>query len=92
MEHEGGMTCFLNFSPIVWFGKISYGLYLFHQPVHFLLFGIFQKGFPAINTWQDVILKVLALLISLILAITSYYLLEISVIRYGHKFKYVKQV
>lgn len=85
-------SVFLSSFPIVYLGNISYGLYLFHLPVHFLLFGLFPEKFSTVNIWQYIIIKTSAVMISLGLATASYYLLELPIVRYSHKLKYVKKV
>jgi peptidoglycan/LPS O-acetylase OafA/YrhL len=60
--------------PMVWLGKISFGIYLWHYPLLMLL----QR--TILNDWQSPLLSVLALFVTLVatlvLASLSYYLVE----------------
>jgi peptidoglycan/LPS O-acetylase OafA/YrhL len=85
---EPRLGSFLRSSVLVWFGQISYGIYLFHQPVIGLLQGVWQHGKPQIRTLSDAGITILALCISIFLATISYHFFEKPILRFGHRFLY----
>jgi peptidoglycan/LPS O-acetylase OafA/YrhL len=61
-------SCFALF-PLVWIGKVSYSLYLWHWPVYcFVDYSLFGES--------EKLRCVLKVIITLLLAVSSYYLLE----------------
>lgn len=77
-------------SPVlVWFGQLSYGIYMFHQPVSGLLYGLLRNGEPQIRTFTDAGITFVALCITLVLAMLSYRFFESPVLRMGHRFQYL---
>ncbi len=73
----------LGLPPLVWTGRISYGLYLWHFPV----FTVIGAGFPALPPMQSGTLKVLA---TFCCATLSYYLLERPCLNLKRRFSVVK--
>jgi len=73
----------LRLPPLVWTGRISYGLYLWHFPV----FTVIGAGFPALPPMQSGTLKVLA---TFCCATLSYYLLERPCLNLKSRFSVVK--
>lgn len=69
--------------PLVWTGRISYGLYLWHFPV----FTVVGAAFPALQAMQSGALKVLA---TFCCATLSYYLLERPCLNLKKRFSVVK--
>lgn len=69
----------LRFGPLVWIGRISYGLYLWHWPVRWF---IYQKEAMPASTEQLVAVVVL----SLSLTTLSYYLVEKPFLRLKKRF------
>jgi peptidoglycan/LPS O-acetylase OafA/YrhL len=70
----GVLTNVVSLAPIVWVGRISYGLYLWHTPVYFAL----RNEAPGLSMLQA---SVIALAVTFAAATASYYLLEIPVRR-----------
>ena len=69
LQTEGPMRRALATAPLVWLGKISYGVYLFHWPVYVLV--------DAERTgWSVAPLTVARLAITLAVAVVSYHLVE----------------
>jgi len=70
-------TAILEFKPLVGLGKISYGLYLFHHPI---------------MHWFGPNKMFIAILLSLMVAITSYFVVEIPFLKLKNKLRPKKQV
>ncbi|MBM7051297.1 MULTISPECIES: acyltransferase family protein [unclassified Rothia (in: high G+C Gram-positive bacteria)] len=68
----------LSFAPLVWIGKRSYGIYLWHWPLAVLAHYIFGPGF---GLWVQIPL----LLLTLTIAGFSYMYIETPVRRYGFR-------
>jgi peptidoglycan/LPS O-acetylase OafA/YrhL len=75
---------------LVWFGKYSYGIYMFHQTVNGILHGIIKRQAPIISGCGDAAITVLALAMTLLAAWLVYHLFEAPFIRFGHRFKYLQ--
>ena len=69
----------LKFRPLVWIGRVSYGLYLWHWPVRVF---IYQKNIIPASTAQLVI----AVALSLLLTTLSYYFVEKKFLRWKNRF------
>lgn len=61
--------CF-EFPPLVWIGKISYGLYLWHYPVFEGMKRLFEERL------DPVLMQVSGIVLTLLIAASSYYFLE----------------
>jgi peptidoglycan/LPS O-acetylase OafA/YrhL len=76
-------------SPVlVWFGELSYAIYMFDQAVMCLFHRAFSQGSPTIRTPRDVCLTVLASRVTLLLAMFSDHFFERPILRFGHRFQY----
>ena len=73
---------------LVWFGQLSYGIYMFHQVVSGVLYALVRRSAPEIRTLFDATLTVAALCITLICAWVSYRFFELPILRFGHRFSY----
>ena len=69
----------LRFTPLVWIGRISYGLYLWHWPVREF---IYQKKIVPASATQ----LVTAVVLSLLLPTLSYYFVEKPFLRWKKRF------
>ncbi len=69
----------LRFTPLVWIGRISYGLYLWHWPVREF---IYQKKIVPASATQ----LVTAVVLSLLLPTLSYYYVERPFLRWKKRF------
>jgi len=69
----------LNFAPLVWIGRISYGLYLWHWPVREFIYQ--KKIIPA-----SAVQLVMAVVLSLLLTTLSYYFVEKPFLRLKKRF------
>ena len=62
----------LSIAPLVWLGRISYGVYLFHWPIYTL---VDERRFES----DPAVLFVVRLAITLVVATASFYLVELPV-------------
>ncbi len=70
------------------FGRISYGLYLFHQPVAGLMFALIFGNRPDIGKFTQTCVTVVAMGVSIGIAHLSWVHLESPLIRLGHQWRY----
>jgi peptidoglycan/LPS O-acetylase OafA/YrhL len=72
LQRPSPMSSLLSAAPLVWLGRVSYGVYLFHWPIYTLVderrLDIGRTGLFAVR-----------LVITLVVATVSYYLVEVPV-------------
>lgn len=73
---------------LVWFGIMSYGLYMYHQVIAGLMHGAFGEGVPSLATAKGVLLTAVSFVLTLIITAASFYLFEQRFVRFGHTFRY----
>jgi len=78
----------LRVTPLVWCGKHSFGIYLLHQMVSGFVHGFLRHAPPAIGSFSDAGVTLLALFITFILAALSFRYFEGPILRMSHGFKY----
>jgi peptidoglycan/LPS O-acetylase OafA/YrhL len=69
-------------------GLISYSVYMYHQAVNGLLHGWLLNQAPQINSWKSLEIACAGLLITLSLAVLSYYVMEQPIRRFAAKTPY----
>lgn len=79
----------LGSTVLGWFGKLSYGIYMFHEAVNGMLHGSLRQSDPQIRTLSDAGITLMALCITLVLAALSYRFFESPLLRFGHGFQYL---
>ncbi|MBI3881696.1 MAG: acyltransferase [Verrucomicrobia bacterium] len=75
-------------APLRWFGKYSYGIYLFHLPALWLTHAVLRHQAPQLANAQDAQATLLALAGTLVLAFVSYHGFEKHFLKLGHRWKY----
>ncbi len=76
----------LRFPPLVYLGQISYGLYLFHVVVYWVVDGCDPKvSFRYAQPWP---IQAIKLLLSLAVAIASWHLIERPILRLKDRVRY----
>ena len=70
----------LEYAPLVWIGKISYGLYLWHFPIFEASRRIFEGRI------SPVLSEIIGVALTFLVATASYYLLELRFLRLRHRF------
>lgn len=91
IHKEGLLSRILKTRILVWFGVLSYGIYMLHQAVNGLVHGLINASVPQIRNMHDAVLTLLAFVITLVLAACSYYFIEKKILRYGHSFHYERR-
>jgi peptidoglycan/LPS O-acetylase OafA/YrhL len=77
------LTTVLRLPPLVWTGKISYGLYLYHLPVFALVPLALRSLYPTeLHPWTT---AAIAIAVSFGLAAASYYFIEIRFLKLKHR-------
>lgn len=89
LGRDGWLAAGLRWPVLTWLGRLSYGVYVFHQPVSGLLHGWWRGAVPEIHDARSAGITLLALGLTLLAAAASYFLIEQPIVRYGHTFRYV---
>jgi peptidoglycan/LPS O-acetylase OafA/YrhL len=78
----------LRWPVLIWFGQLSYGIYLFHQPVSGLLHALLRRDEPRIQSFVDAGITMAAFVITMVLAMLSFRYFEGPILQIGHRFRY----
>jgi peptidoglycan/LPS O-acetylase OafA/YrhL len=84
----GAMSRMFSMRWLRWLGTISYAVFLVHVPISALVHSLIRHDFPAIGSWADAAVTAAALVLTLIVAQASYWLIERRMIALGHRAKY----
>ena len=78
-------------SPVlVWFGQLSYGIYLLHDQVAGLCFALLRGTPPVMQSWSDFAITCLAFSLTLVVATASWHFFERPILALGHRWKYAE--
>ena len=87
--HERGLYHrILAWKPLTWLGLISYGLYMYHQPVNGLVHGLLFRDEPRVGSWQEFIVALLVISIAIVVAALSYRFIETPIRRAAHRINF----
>jgi peptidoglycan/LPS O-acetylase OafA/YrhL len=81
----GSTHPFFRNKPLIYLGKISYGLYVIHEFAHLMA----KQFFPAATPWRVLVQCCLALALTVLLAAASYRWLESPFLRLKERFAHV---
>ena len=87
-ERSGFISAVCSTKLLQKLGIISYGVYLFDQPVSGLLHGCLLGSKPTMTDGSSALTTVLALVLTLTLAKLSFTFFERPIIEFGHRFRY----
>ena len=87
-EKSGVVTRCARNPALRWLGRISYGVYMYHQVVSGLVHGLILKQSPRMQTPTDALVTVLALVLTILLSAASWRFFEKGLIDRGHSLKY----
>jgi peptidoglycan/LPS O-acetylase OafA/YrhL len=73
---------------LVYTGRISYGIYLFHQMINGIVHDIFFKRPPSLDNLPAILATLFALLLTFVVAQGTYHAFEKRFIAMGHRFAY----
>lgn len=79
------LSMFLRWSPAVWLGTISYGVYLLHKPVVGTLFAALGQSSVLPDTVPAALVLVVGVILTLAIAAASWRWFEGPMIRWGHR-------
>lgn len=91
VDERSVITKALRWRPLVLMGLLSYGVYLFHEPVSGLLHGFLRASPPRLESVASCLVTFAALVLTFVLAAISYYFFERRIIAFGHRFRYARE-
>jgi len=84
-----GEILLFRWKPLMRLGQVAYAVYIFHAGISFLVHGIILGREPIVDGWTSLVVSALSLAMVLLLAITSWRLMERPLIRHAHaRFRY----
>ena len=75
-------------SALAWLGRVSYGVYILHQPVHGFVALAYDGRKPELSGPTDLALVLVALLLTFVVAELSYRYFEKPILDLGHRARY----
>jgi peptidoglycan/LPS O-acetylase OafA/YrhL len=73
---------------LVFFGTVSYGVYLFHEGISGLVHGFVRGAPPKIEDAQGLAVTALAFALTVLLATASYRIIEAPMLKFGRRWQY----
>jgi len=77
----------LTFKPLMFLGKISYGLYVYHWPLYILLTPPLIEFLSAKDKLDRILVSTITTIAAILLSIVSYYTFEIRFLKLKEKFR-----
>jgi peptidoglycan/LPS O-acetylase OafA/YrhL len=85
---ESWIASCLRWGWLCWLGSIAYGVYLFHEFIRVLLFGLIWSRAPVITSLREFLVSVLALAVTLLACRLSWLYFERPLVAMGHRLHY----
>lgn len=76
----------IDVAPMIFLGKISYGLYMYHWIIISMILHYFMDYFRENSTWSNVVLYLFVFGTTIIVSAVSYYLVELRLLKLKDKF------
>lgn len=93
VTQQGVVSRLFRFRALTELGLLAYGLYLFHELVIGLIFGLTGRAVPSFTSLATIGLTLLSGLLAFVLARLSWLYFEKPLVNRGHRYKYsMKQV
>lgn len=75
----------LTWKPLMAIGLISYGLYMYHQPINGLVHGLLFGQKPQIGSWQELTAGLVVIALAIVVSVLSYRLIETPIRRMAQR-------
>ena len=83
---EGLFLRFLNWRPFVYLGKISYGMYVYHLGIIWIIYRVLDKTVAEPNAWIIALASIIDFGLAFIFASISYRYLEMPILNLKNKY------
>jgi peptidoglycan/LPS O-acetylase OafA/YrhL len=89
VAHPGSrLNLVLSNRVLVWFGTLSYGIYMYHQGVSGILHGLILRRAPVLDSASGVAVTLSALVVTMLVAALSFRFIEQPILSWGHRSRY----
>jgi peptidoglycan/LPS O-acetylase OafA/YrhL len=73
-----------------WLGVVSYGVYVIHELILGIVYGVARRDWPHFLSLRDLVLPAIALVVTLLVAAASYRWFERPILDIGRRWEYAK--